>query len=133
MVQNEKTILYVDDDEDDQEFLMEAIKEVNPNVEVVLAGNGIEALDYLDTVKDTFKLPNLIILDINMPYLNGKETFERIKNDLRLQNIPVIFFTSSENPNDRALFNKLGIEYITKPSNASYLNKIARHMLKVCD
>ena len=130
MKNNPTTILYVDDDEDDREFLSEAFKEVAPEVEVVLAENGLKALDYLSAVKDNHtKLPSLIVLDINMPYLDGVQTFQRIKQEPELQRVPVVIFTSSENPSDKTLFSGFGVELITKPDNISYLNQIANRML----
>ncbi len=133
MEHDQKTILYVDDDADDREFLAEAIKGVNATVEVRFAENGLEALNLLDTIKNTpAELPCLIILDINMPYLDGRETFRRIRNHTQLQSIPIVVFTSSANPNDRALFNELGIEFITKPDNISYMNTIASRMINMC-
>ncbi|MBD0332576.1 MAG: response regulator [Chitinophagaceae bacterium] len=128
-----KTILYVEDDADDREFLSEALKEVNPDVEVVFAENGLKALDYLSTIKNNqSKLPCLIVLDINMPYLDGKETFRRIKSDSGLKDVPIVVFTSSRNPNDKALFNNSGIEFITKPDNFSFINTVASQMINLC-
>jgi CheY-like chemotaxis protein len=134
MTKNEcKTILYVDDDADDREFLSEAIHEVNPDIDVILAENGLEALDYLNAGKrGSIELPSLVVLDLNMPLLDGKQTFERIKSDPRLLNLPVVIFTSSENPNDKMLFGELGIELITKPNNLLFMTQIASHMLKRC-
>ena len=128
-----KKILYIDDDEDDREFLLDAINELDPAIEVVLAENGLKALDYLNTIKDSdIKLPCLIILDINMPYLDGMHTFQRIKNDRKLESVPIVIFTSSENPNDKILFNSLGVELISKPNNISYMANIANYMLTKC-
>jgi DNA-binding response OmpR family regulator len=80
----------------------------------------------------TSQLPCLIVLDLNMPYLDGKETFKKIRNELNMVSVPVIVFTSSHNPNDRNLFDTLGIEFITKPDDFSLLNKIVSHMVNVC-
>jgi CheY-like chemotaxis protein len=126
-----KTILYVDDDADDREFLSDAIKDVNPQVEVVLAENGLKALDYLNTVKNEH-LPCVIILDINMPYMDGRQTSSRIRSEPGLKDIPIIVFTSSANPNDKVLFNSLGIEFISKPNNISFMKSIATQMLVNC-
>lgn len=133
MMADHKIILYVDDDADDREFLKEAIQRTNPEVEVALANNGLEALDYLSARKESnSQLPCLIILDINMPFLDGRETFERIKKEQRLRQVPVIVFSSSEKPADKQLFNSLGIEYFTKPTSLSYMNEIVAHMINVC-
>jgi DNA-binding response OmpR family regulator len=133
MTTQPKTILYVDDDADDCEFLANAIKDADPEVEVILAENGLKALDYLHELKSKANdLPCLIVLDINMPYLDGKETFNELKKDSTLHDVPVIVFSSSEKPNDKTLFNSLGIEYIVKPSDIKYMNDIASRMVRFC-
>lgn len=128
-----KTILFVEDDEDDRGFLLDAVKNANPSVEVIFAGNGIEALDYLRKGQSQQQLPCLIVLDLNMPILDGKETYRKIKDDLKLDSVPIVIFTSSLNPRDRALFNQLGVEFITKPYDFSYMNEIVNHMIMMCE
>jgi len=128
-MENNKTILYVDDDEDDVELLTDAFKDLDPKVKLDIAKNGLEALTYLQSGQ---KLPCLIVLDLNMPYLNGKQTFDKIKADSGLQHIPVIVFTSSSNPSDKAAFKNLGIDFITKPHNFSAISDAAVRMLSSC-
>jgi CheY-like chemotaxis protein len=102
-------------------------------VEVALVNNGLEALDYLSARNEfNSQLPNLIVLDINMPFLDGRETFERIKRQQRLRNVPIIVFSSSEKPADKQLFNSLGIEYFVKPTSLSYMTQIVNHMIEIC-
>ena len=133
MTANDKVILYVEDDPDDREFLCDAVAKQDPKVKVVLAENGLEALDLLSTLKQKKSpLPDLIVLDINMPFLDGKETFDQIKKDGELQNVPLIVFSSSGKPADKLLFNNLGIEYFTKPCDLSYFDSIISHMIDVC-
>ena len=133
IMQKKRTILYVDDDADDRDIFDVALKSVNPEVNIIMAENGREALEYLQSALDNQAgLPCLMVLDINMPVLDGKETFNRVKGDERLQALPVIVFTSSQRPADRLLFNSLGVEMITKPSNFVYMNSIANKMLGFC-
>lgn len=133
MMRKQKTILYVDDDPDDREFLTEAIKDVSSDVEVICAENGIKALQYLGELKTLDSgLPCLIVLDINMPFLDGKETFRELKKDPFLKAVPIMIFTSSERPNDKKLFDALGVKFITKPNNSLYLNLIAEEMIVAC-
>src|ERR1700694_512556 len=127
------TILYVDDDADDREFFPDAIHEANPRADVVLVENGLKAMDYLYRIKDAHTtLPSLIILDINMPFLDGRETFQRIRTDLALRHIPIVVFSSSENPNDKVWFRNSGAEFITKPNNIVFMNEIVGRMLEQC-
>lgn len=128
-----KVILYVDDDADDREFLSEAIKDADPQVEVICAENGLQALEYLQDVKESNSgVPCLIVLDINMPFLDGKETFSEIKKDPAFETVPVLIFSSSERPNDKILFNNLGVEFISKPTNLVFMNSIANRMVNFC-
>ena len=131
MAEKEKLILYVDDDEEDREFLSMAVSNANPQVQLMTAENGLQALNYLQTARNT-QLPCLIVLDLNMPFLDGRETCQRIKSDNLLQNIPMLIFSSSEKPDDKANFNQMGIEYLTKPSYIEQLNSIAKYMVSIC-
>lgn len=124
-----KTILFVDDDADDREVLANVLERVSPQVNAVFAENGLKAIEYLN---QSPRLPCLIVLDLNMPVLDGKETFKKIRNELNLGSVPVIIFTSSHNPNDRSLFHSLGIEFITKPDDFTHFNSIVDHMVSVC-
>lgn len=127
-----KTILVVDDDADDRELLWEIAKQMNPAVNIEFAANGLQAIEYLNDGKEKEQLPCLIILDLNMPFLDGKETYKRIKQDEKLETVPVIIYTSSHNPSDKLLFSTLGVEFISKPDDFSFMNKIVGHMLGVC-
>lgn len=124
--------MYVDDDRDDQELLTDAIHTCNAELTVDLADNGLVAMDYLNRSKEQNNLPCLIVLDLNMPYLDGNEVFTRIKNDDSLKNVPVIIFSSSEKLADKQWFAEQGTEFITKPHNLTYLKSVAGHIVEVC-
>ena len=102
MTQENRTILYIDDDADDREFLADAIRKFSPGVGLVEAENGLQALEYLHTMKiEKRSLPSLIVLDLNLPYADGKEVFRLIKEDAVLKEVPLVVFSSSGNPNDK--------------------------------
>jgi CheY-like chemotaxis protein len=124
-----KTILFVEDDADDRELLLDVVKKDHPEVNIAFAENGLKALQYLSEEQQNFRLPNLIVLDINMPILDGKETYRKIREELKIDSVPVVVFTSSQNPNDKALFNNLGVEFITKPDEFLQLNQVVRYMV----
>jgi CheY-like chemotaxis protein len=127
-----KTILFVEDDADDRDILADVLKQVDPQVTAVFAENGLKAIEYLNGKKNSSQLPCLIVLDLNMPYLDGKETFKKIRDELQFALLPVIIFTSSLNPNDRHSFTAMGVEFISKPDDFSRLNTIVGHMVSVC-
>lgn len=132
MQNEEKTILYVDDDVDDRELLRDAIQQVAPELKIAFSENGLEALKLLDAKKETQSLPCLIVLDLNMPYLNGKQTFERIKADELLNRIPVVVLSSGQNPADKLWFSNEGITYFSKPVDVTIMEGIASHIADLC-
>jgi CheY-like chemotaxis protein len=90
-----KIVLHIDDDAEDREFVGNAIKTVDPSFILHEAKNGEEGMEYLNKAKATGALPCLIILDINMPGMDGLETYEEIRKDDLLNTIPTVIFTTS--------------------------------------
>lgn len=127
----QRSILFVDDDTDDIEILSDALKQLDPAVNITVAENGLKALNYLNT-NNKDHLPCLIILDINMPFLDGKQTFQKIKANPEFETVPVVIFTSSQNPADKIMFESLGIKFITKPYTIEGINNAASVMLNYC-
>jgi CheY-like chemotaxis protein len=127
-----KFILIVEDDLDDQEMLQDTIDKVDPCAQVKFSENGRSALEYLYELKEArLPLPGLIILDLNMPYVDGIHTFQKLRDDTHLSTIPVAVFTSSQNPNDRALFERMGVTFITKPYDFYDMTPIVQRLLAV--
>ena len=113
-------ILLVEDNEGDILLTREAFEESNINIEISVAKNGKEALDFLfkrDHYLDA-KKPDLILLDINIPIYNGHEVLQQIKADPILKKIPVIMLTTSSNEKDinKAYENHCN-SYVEKPLN----------------
>jgi CheY-like chemotaxis protein len=109
------TILWADDDIDDLQMMREILVKNNHEFEIVEAGNGKEALHFLEQSLYVDNLPCLIILDINMPVLGGKETLATIKTHESYKSIPVVVFTTSESDLDRMFCERYNTEMITKP------------------
>lgn len=128
-----KKILYVEDDPDDRDMLLLAISESNHGDRLVFAKNGLEAMGYLKQSADKSDLPCVVVLDLNMPYMDGRETFQQMKEDPFLQNLNVVILTSSRNPQDQAYFENLGVEFFCKPEDFSILKCIALRLVHVCD
>ncbi|MEP7168845.1 MAG: response regulator [Bacteroidota bacterium] len=107
-----KKILLVDDDSDDQEFFMEALKELEPTLECSIANNGLEALEYLSTNPPP---PSLIFLDLNMPNMNGFECLAELSKVKQYKDIPVIILTTSNDPENKERSLKMGARvFLTK-------------------
>ncbi|HLA54676.1 MAG TPA: response regulator [Flavobacterium sp.] len=122
-------ILLVDDDTDDQFFFLDAINSINESLQCEVANNGVEAIDHLQKIPPP---PSLIFLDLNMPMMNGYECLERIKKLEKFSQIPVIIFTTSNNPKDRELTKKLGAKiFLTKTSDFRQLQFQLSEILKL--
>lgn len=109
------TILCVDDDEDDLFFVQEAIQSHPGGFAIEQARNGWEAYNFLMKCVQKEQLPCLVIMDINMPRMNGRQTILKIRETDSLAAIPIAVFTTSSNQADRRFFEGLGVHFITKP------------------
>ncbi|MGN6163185.1 MAG: response regulator [Flavisolibacter sp.] len=127
------TILWADDDADDLMLMKEILLKNNRNYEIVEVRNGKEALDFLKQAKEAAHLPCLIILDINMPILDGKETLSILKKEEAYQSIPVVVFTTSNSELDKLFCNKYQVEMITKPPHYKSLENAVLRLLNFCN
>jgi len=125
-------ILYIDDDEDDRLLVQEAIEKDHPRLQLQLAGSGFEGLQYLNGAFHSGKLPSLIILDLNMPGMSGKETLLAIREDEAYDPIPVVMFTTSSSPADKAFCEKHGVELVTKPLSFVRLGHTIEKLVSYC-
>jgi CheY-like chemotaxis protein len=125
-------ILFVDDDPDDLEFYGETMRQVQPDLIIEEARSGMMALEYLDHAKDTDSLPCLIVLDVNMPVMNGRDTLLEIKKDQLLFSIPIVIFSTTSSPKEKEYFNDFKVEFFTKPCTFSEMELIAKKLLSYC-
>jgi CheY-like chemotaxis protein len=126
-----RIVLCVDDDPDDRELIRNAIFKVDPSYSVAYATNGKEALSYLDQSLKT-ELPCLIIMDINMPVMDGKQTVAEIKKIEKLKEVPIVVFTTSNHPSDLQFCQRHGVELVTKPANFVQITSEAERLLQHC-
>ena len=126
-------ILHIDDDPDDQQLFKSAIKRVDAYSEIVVAENGAEGIEYLLLMKERNTLPCIIVLDINMPKVNGRETCLAIKKDDVLAAIPLIIFSTSNSALDRLFFENKDVVYITKPTEFDQIVEVANELLDKCE
>lgn len=109
-------ILVVDDDLEDHLILDTFFREAGLETIVGYRENGQQALYYLQDITEEMNLPRLIVLDLNMPILNGTQTLMRLKQTSRFKNIPVIIFSTSQNETEKRKCLSLGaIDYMVKP------------------
>ena len=126
------TILMADDDEDDRLLALDALKEGRVLNNLYCVEDGVELLEYLRregkfTDPATSPRPSLILLDLNMPRMDGREALQHIKADPNLRSIPVVILTTSKEEEDMIRGYDLGAaSYITKPVNFEGLVDLMR-------
>ncbi len=131
-------ILMVEDDLDDQYLMRQAIRGCSIAVQMDCVADGHHVLEYLKEkfASETELLPKLILLDLNMPSLNGKVTLQKIKSDQQFKHIPVVIFTTSNSQEDiRDCYDLGANSYIVKPLGYPELREtieiVCCHWLKV--
>lgn len=109
-------IIVVDDDVEDHMILRDYFRDAGTVQHVRFFENGWNALQYLENIPDDLSLPKLIVLDLNMPIMNGTQMLVNLKRTTRLKNIPVIIFSTSENETEKRKSLSLGaVDYLVKP------------------
>lgn len=127
-------ILMADDDPDDISILEDALKTLHPHSLISFVENGNAAMQLLNAQFEAGHIPNLVVLDLNMPRLNGSDTLMAIKNDERFKEIPVIIYSTSINPVEKEKCLKLGAHsYMIKPSSLKESVDTARVFLEFCN
>jgi CheY-like chemotaxis protein len=128
-----KLILLVDDDQEDRFMIKDAIDSMDETVVMLCAENGEEAIRLLKNCSEEGEFPCVIVLDLNMPKMNGTETLRQIREQEDLKNIPVIIYSTSVNPIEKERCLKLGAhDYYTKPVSFAECNATAKKFLEFC-
>ncbi len=107
---NPNTILLVEDDDIDAMMTKRSISSLRPDIDIVRAINGQDAIAILETLR-----PRLIVMDIRMPLMDGRETLAHLKGLVEFQQIPIVMMTTSENPDD--------IEFCYQHNANAYMSK----------
>jgi CheY-like chemotaxis protein len=138
------TIVICDDDEDDRMLTQQALEDAHISNDLRFVEDGEELMDYLyqrgSYAGETGKAPRpgLILLDLNMPKMDGREALQRIKSDVTLHDIPVVVLTTSNLDADVVKSYRLGVNsFITKPVTFSGLveamNVLGRYWLEIVE
>ena len=131
-----KIILLVEDNPDDELLTLRALKQGNVVNKVVVMRDGVEALDYLfgagsHESRDVSDLPQVVLLDLKLPKIDGLEVLQRVREDPRTKLLPVVILTSSKEEQDMIRGYSLGANsYIRKPVDfAQFVEAV--HQLKL--
>jgi CheY-like chemotaxis protein len=126
-------IIFADDDADDLELITGFFKQYNRNVNVLEFKDGKEVIMFLDDFALNTSIPLLIVLDINMPRLNGLETLATIRKHPRYRNIPVVIYTTSVNEADQEACRRLGASWVSKSTTVDGVKQTARVLAEFCE
>lgn len=128
-----KLILIGEDDNDDKEILEEIFFSIDPSIQLHFINSGQKLLSFLENA-DQEQLPCLIILDYNMPALNGAEILKHLKPMKRLKNIPRIIWSTTNVGSFKRTCMALGAsDYFVKPSSLKDLEALIKRMLSYCE
>jgi CheY-like chemotaxis protein len=131
---NHKVILLVEDNPDDEALAIRALKRHHIGNEIVVAHDGVEALDYLFctgiyTDRDITNKPSVVLLDLKLPRVDGLEVLRRVREDPRTKFLPVVVLTTSSEENDLLNSYSLGCNsYICKPVDFVQFSEAIRQL-----
>ena len=129
-----KIILLVEDNPDDEALTLRALKKNNILNEVVVARDGVEALDFLFATgphagRDASILPQIVLLDLKLPKIDGMEVLRRLRADARTKLLPVVILTSSSEEADIVSSYQLGANsYVRKPVDFAQFMEAVRQL-----
>lgn len=129
----EYVIVLADDDLDDQLIIKEIFSIHSDVVRVLNVLNGEETLHLLERLQRKSVTPCLVILDINMPKMNGRQTLLRMRGDERLKDIPVVLFSTSTNDSDKVFAAAHGAQYVTKPFSYQNMEAVVKDFIQLCE
>ena len=133
-MEEKRAILLVEDNPDDVELTLRALKQYHVKNQINVVRDGAEALDYLFATgayadRDTTTMPAVVILDLKLPKVDGLEVLQRMRGDKRTKLVPVVVLTSSKEEQDMVNSYKFGANsYVRKPVDFTRFVEAARNL-----
>jgi CheY-like chemotaxis protein len=125
------SVLVVDDDSDDRFTIINAFKEIQSERLCIPLEHGDQLMKYLASVSPD-NYPSVILLDLNMPFKDGKEVLRELKEDSRYKHIPTVVLTTSTLAKDKAIVYKLGANcFVSKPSKLNEFINIIKSISRI--
>lgn len=123
------SILLIEDDPDDIDLMQEALVDNRVDFRLDTISHGDRVLSYLEMSK---VFPDVIVLDLNLPKLHGREVLSRLKDSVAFKNIPVVVLTTSSSPVEKEYCLRLGASaFISKPSTIDGFNETVSEIVSV--
>ena len=129
---SKRIILYADDDPDDFELVQDSFSRYD-GIELVHCTNGKLVLQLLEEMTTEKCMPCMIILDMNMPVMDGRQTLIHLKKNAALTNVPVIIFTTSNSRLDQFFAQTYGARFMTKPKRLDEAQNLAEELATQCN
>ncbi len=125
------SLLVAEDDLDDQLILEECLADCGYDGRIYFVKNGKKVIDYLDGLAQDTQLPKLIVLDLNMPILNGTQTLFELKQNNRYTKIPVVIYSTSDNEHEkRKCMNFGAVDYLVKPISIAESDAMTKRLME---
>lgn len=123
------TCFLIENDPDDQEIFGMALQEAAPDASCVCANSGVQALELLE--QDLSFVPSLVIMDMNMPLMDGKECLQALKAMERLREVPVYMYSTTADPLSVSEVKGLGaVDFFEKPASFHELTALLRQLVE---
>ena len=132
MTNAEYIIVLADDDLDDQAIIKEIFSLHTDSITILNVANGEETLRLLERLQKKGIYPCLIILDVNMPKMDGRQTLLHLKAQEKIRDIPIVLFSTSKDENDKQFARQHGANYITKPFTYRSMEEVVKGFISQC-
>jgi DNA-binding response OmpR family regulator len=126
-----RLVIYVDDDLDDLSWVGEEFQK-HPDVDLLTFSDSCKFLKYIIEESAAGRFPSLILLDINMPVLDGKEILTILRSYKEFHTIPIAFYTTSDYSADKSFARSFDAQFVTKPLSRQLLSKTIENLLQYC-
>jgi len=128
---SKRLIIYAEDDADDRFVFEHVFEDHQHKFDIRFFKDGLELMNFLS--EHSHHTPSLIVLDINMPRLNGKETLRHLRAEPKFRNTPVVFLTTSSSQQDIDFGKRFNAALITKPMNQSSMKDVAKMLISLAE